>query len=77
VKQAGVRQADTRETNARWKCPERSEYGCEKPIVFVYAWNIEEFGMPVRHAYYRCPTCRTRLVSTNGGPPELASSSPG
>lgn len=58
-------------------CPEHQEYGCtgtsgRRRLKFLRSLS-EQWGCVVtRHDVYRCPVCRGKFVSTNGGEPEPA-----
>ncbi len=54
------------------KCPE-TEYGCAGRRLTYLRSFTEQWGRAVtRHDVYRCGKCRTKWVSTNGRPPEVA-----
>lgn len=56
----------------QWLCPERGEYGCDKPLRWVREWTADEGEYGTNHYdVFKCPTCRTKFVSRNSGEPEV------
>lgn len=56
----------------KFHCPECAVEGVKTTIRFLRSLS-EQWGCVVtRHDVYSCRKCRTKLVSTNGGEPEIA-----